>query len=79
MNIDEMSAKDLLYHILGQSYLCPICHKVIYPTITEINVHPISLSLSQDKTQARGGVGNKIIQDNVCCECSKAFKSLYMN
>ena len=71
MNIEEMSAEDLLCHIKEQSYTCSICHKTIYPAITEININPISLSLSQDKTQARGGTGNKIIKDNVCPDCIK--------
>lgn len=73
MNIEEMSAKDLLYYIVGQSYACSICHKIIYPKITEIKVHPISLSLTQDKTQARGGIGNNVIKDNVCPECGKVM------
>lgn len=73
MNIEEMSAKDLLYYFVGQSYTCLICHKIIYPMITEIKVNPISLSLTQDKTQARGGRGNKVKLDNICPECGKAM------
>jgi len=70
-----MNAKDLLYFILGQSYTCSICHQVIYPIITEINVSPISISLSQDKTQSRGGIGDKLLQDNICVQCSNALKN----
>ena len=48
------------------SYKCNCCGKLIEPKISTKNGETIS---KIEKGEIRGGLGNKILKDNICTEC----------
>lgn len=72
MGISESpTLKTLLKFIQDSSYRCNLCGEIIYPTITGVDFESESISIATDKHDARGGLGNKILMDNICPECAK--------
>lgn len=64
-----MNEKDFEYFyqsIKEQAYICSHCGKIIFPQVDWENKE-----INQDKCQIRGGIGNKIMKDNICRQCAK--------
>ncbi len=72
----EISLKDAidnaanLFHktIENNTFTCEICRKTIIPKVT-VNGHVISVE--SERTELRGGLGNKILKRNICSECAR--------
>ena len=53
---------------LSKSYTCGVCGEVVKP---KIYFESGEIYIDVDKSSIRGGIGNKILQDNICDECAK--------
>ncbi len=63
------NAANLFYKALeDNTFVCEICGKTIAPKVTA-NEHGIFVE--SDRTELRGGLGNKILKSNVCPECAR--------
>lgn len=67
-----MKFNEELYNLIKQNtYICSCCGNIIFPAIKNNEI-------SQDKNNIRGGLGNKILKENVCNECVNKF-AIYSN
>lgn len=64
MNQQEIDA--IIYSIRNLTYICSMCGYIVFPSV---NVLFNEVEVTQDKSDIRGGKGNKIIYNNVCNEC----------
>ena len=48
-------------------YVCSKCGEIIFPDITQNDDGTINTSI--EKSQIRGGLGNKVVKDNICNNC----------
>ena len=75
---ESHTLQTLLKFIQGSSCKCSVCGKIIYPTITRVDIEPRQISIESNNYKALGGKGNKVLIDNVCPDCAKrAASSLY--
>ena len=67
----ETQIRDLLeqYQIaINKSYKCSVCGRAIKPKIYFENGE---ICIDVNKNSIRSGIGNTIIQDNICNSCAK--------
>lgn len=65
--------KDMIKYLCSESYMCSVCGDKIYPIIKNLDLESNCMDVEINKNQFRGGIGNKIIQDNICNGCAKVF------
>lgn len=70
-----MELKDLLVNLEFNSYICSMCDKKVYPIIKNVDLENLTLESEQTKYDLRGGLGNKILKDNICPICMAKSKS----
>ena len=66
--IEEYVTKILAIFQVNQ-YICSVCGKIISPKVEFDKDGKVDMTV--DKAEARGGLGDKTILDNVCRECAK--------
>ena len=63
--------QELYKQIKQNTYICSCCGNIIFPIIKDNDIY-------QEKTDMRGGIGNKILKRNICNGCVSNF-SIFSN
>ncbi|MBY6842878.1 hypothetical protein [Clostridium botulinum] len=66
MNLNESTLKKLLEEYNEQVYICSKCGRIVFPTV-KINDDKVDFLIN--KGCVSGGLGNKILKDNICSVC----------
>ncbi|BAO04721.1 uncharacterized protein CBO05P1_002 [Clostridium botulinum B str. Osaka05] len=69
MNLNKSDFKKLLEEYSKQVYICSKCGRIIFPKL-EFNNDKISFVTN--KGCVSGGLGNKVLKDNICSVCIEA-------
>lgn len=57
-----------LYEVIKQNtYICSHCGKIIFPIVKTCDDG--SMDVCKDVYEVRGGLGNRVVRDNICKEC----------
>lgn len=71
MNLNEEQILCLLSESSSLVYICSRCGKIIFPKASIIKD---TINFDAKSYNVRGGLGNKVLKDNICEECHEEFK-----
>ena len=68
--LTESTLNQLLKEYISNSYTCSSCNKIIYP---EVSIANNEFEFNINKSTINGGIGSKILKDNICDRCAGIF------
>lgn len=66
----EAQVITMLHEVMGLTYVCRICGKVIFPQVILPHGKSKTIEIVRENGCIRGGLGNKTILTDVCRSCT---------